>query len=64
MNMERKGIMCTIEQKPAYRPSWEKAFIALFLLIAVFVFAWTIPVARAPLQRFFSSPEDALKSLY
>ena len=61
--MERKGIMRTIEQKPAYRPSWETAFIALFLLTTVFVFAWTIPVSGAPLQKFFSSPEDALKSL-
>jgi hypothetical protein len=63
MDMERKGIMCTIEQKPVYRPSWENAFIALFLLTAVFVFAWIIPVSGAPLQSFFSSPEDALKSL-
>ena len=61
--MERKGIMSKLEQKPACRPSWEKAFIALFLLIAVFVFAWTVPVAGAPLQKLFSSPEDALKSL-
>ena len=61
--MERKGIMCTIEQKPVYRPSWENAFIALFLLTAVFVFAWIIPVSGAPLQSLFSSPEDALKSL-
>ena len=63
MDMERKGIMCTIEQKPVYRPSWENAFIALFLLTAVFVFAWIIPVSGAPLQSLFSSPEDALKSL-
>ena len=61
--MERKGIMSKLEQKPACRPSWKKAFIALFLLIAVFVFAWTVPVAGAPLQKLFSSPEDALKSL-
>jgi len=61
--MERKGIMGTIKQTPACRPSWEKAFIVLFLLTAVFVFAWTIPVVGAPLQKLFSSPEDALKSL-
>ncbi len=63
MNMERKGIMGTIEQKPACRQSWEQAFIALFLLTAVFIFAWTLPATGAPSQRFFSSPEDALKSL-
>jgi hypothetical protein len=62
MDMERKGIMGTIEQKPAYRSSWEKAFISLFLLTAVFVFTWIIPVSGAPLQSLFSSPEDGLKS--
>jgi Protein of unknown function (DUF2950) len=63
MNMERKETMGTIEQKHACRPLGEMTLIALLLLTAVFVFAWTIPVVGAPLQRLFSSPEDALKSL-
>ncbi len=63
MNMERKETMGTIEQKPACRPSWGMAFTALLLLTAVIVFAWTMPVVGAPSQRFFSSPEDAVKNL-
>jgi len=63
MNMERKETMGTIEHKPTCRPSQGIAFISLLLFTAVFVFAWTIPVAGAPSQRLFSSPEDALKTL-
>jgi hypothetical protein len=63
INIERKKIMGTIEQKPSFLPSRGMAFIALFLFTAVFIFAWTIPATGAPLQRFYSSPEDALKSL-
>ncbi|MGZ6240853.1 MAG: DUF2950 domain-containing protein [Syntrophales bacterium] len=63
MNMERKETMGTIEEKPACRPSRGMAFTALLLLTAVLVFAWTIPVLGAPLQRLFSSPEDAVRSL-
>ncbi|MGZ6225793.1 MAG: hypothetical protein ACXWMH_09855, partial [Syntrophales bacterium] len=55
--------MGTIEEKPACRPSRGMAFTALLLLTAVLVFAWTIPVLGAPLQRLFSSPEDAVRSL-
>ena len=61
--MERKGIMGTRKQKPACHPLWGNAFIVLFLLTAVFVFAWTIPVVGAASQDIFFSPEDALKSL-
>jgi hypothetical protein len=63
MNMERKENMGIIEQKPTCRSSWGIACITLLLLTAVFVFAWTMPVVGAPLQRLFSSPEDAFKGL-
>ena len=61
--MERKETMGTIEEKPTCRPSPGMAFTALLLLTMVLVFAWTMPVLGAPLQRLFSSPEDAVKSL-
>ena len=63
MNMERKETMGTIEQKPACRPSQRMAFTALLLLTAVLIFAWTITAVGAPLQKLFSSSEDAAKSL-
>ncbi len=63
LNMERKETMVTIEQKPACHPSPGIVLIVLLLLTAVLIFAWTVPVIGAPLQRTFSSPEDALKSL-
>jgi hypothetical protein len=63
MNMERKETMGTTEEKPTCHPSQGIAFIALVLLTAILVFAWTVPVVGAPLQRLFSSPEDAAKSL-
>jgi len=63
MNMERKETMGTIEQKSACRPSRRKAPIALILITAISVFTWNIPVFGAPLQKLFSSPEDAVKNL-
>jgi hypothetical protein len=39
------------------------AFIAALFVIAVFIFAWSMPAVGAPSQRLFSSPEDALKTL-
>jgi Protein of unknown function (DUF2950) len=63
MNMERKRTMGTIEEKYACRPSQGMALTALLFLTAVLVFIWTIPVFGAPLQKLFSSPEDAVKSL-
>jgi hypothetical protein len=39
------------------------AFITLFLFAVVIIFAGTKPVIGEPLQKFFSFPEDALKSL-
>jgi len=39
------------------------AFIATLFVIAVFIFAWSMPAVGAPSQRLFYSPEDALKTL-
>jgi hypothetical protein len=55
--------MSTIEQKPVCRFARGIAFITLFLFAAVMIFAGTLPAAAEPLQKLFSSPEDALKSL-
>ena len=55
--------METIQQKSVFRPSRGMAFIAAFFVIAMFIFAWSMPVDGAPSQRLFSSPEDALKTL-
>jgi hypothetical protein len=52
-----------IEQKSVFRPSRVMAFIATLFVIAVFIFAWSMPAVGAPSQRLFSSPEDALKIL-
>jgi hypothetical protein len=63
MNKERKKTMETIQQKSVFRPSRGMAFIAALFVIAMFIFAWSMPVVGAPSQRLFSSPEDALKTL-
>ena len=55
--------METIQQKSVFRPSRGMAFIAALFVIAMFIFAWSMPVVGAPSQRLFSSPEDALKTL-
>ena len=55
--------MSTIEQKPACRFAWGMAFITLFLFTAIILFAGIKPAVGVPLQKLFSSPEDALKSL-
>jgi hypothetical protein len=39
------------------------ASIAALFVIAIFIFAWSMPAVGAPSQRLFSSPEDALKTL-
>jgi hypothetical protein len=63
MNKERKETMETILQKSVFRPSPGMTSIAALLVIAVFIFAWSMPAIGAPSQRLFSSPEDALKTL-
>ena len=55
--------MSTIKQRPAGRRAWGMAFIILFLFTTVIIFAANKPISAEPLQKFFSSPEDALKSL-
>ena len=62
MNMERKKTMETVQQKSVFRRSRGMAFIAAFLM-AIFIFAGSMPAVGAPLQRLFSSPEHALKTL-
>ncbi len=37
--------------------------IAVFVALQVFIFSWSVPAIAASAQRFFSSPEDALKAL-
>ena len=39
------------------------AFIAALFVMAVFIFAWSMPAVGAPSQKLFSSPEAALKIL-
>ena len=55
--------METIQHKSVFRPLPGMAFIAALFVIAVFIFAWSMPAVGAPSQRLFSSPEDALKTL-
>jgi hypothetical protein len=55
--------METIQQKSVFHPSRGMTFIAASFVIAMFIFAWSMPVIGAPSQRLFSSPEDALKTL-
>ena len=55
--------METIQQKSVFRPSRGMAFIAALFVIALFIFAGSMPAVGAPSQRLFSSPEDALKTL-
>jgi hypothetical protein len=63
MNQERKITMDTIQQKSVFRPSRGMAFIAAFFVIALYSFTWSIPAFGAPVQKLFSTPEDALKTL-
>jgi len=55
--------METIQQKSVFRPSRGMAFIAALFVMAVFIFAWSMPAVGAPSQKLFSSPEAALKIL-
>ena len=55
--------METIQQKSVFRPSRGMAFIAVFFVTAMLIFAWSMPASGAPPQRLFSSPENALKTL-
>lgn len=55
--------METVQLKSVFRPSRCMAFIAALVVIAVFIFAWSMPAVGAPSQRLFYSPEDALKTL-
>lgn len=55
--------METIRQKSVFRPSRDMAFIAALFVIAVFIFAWSMPAVGAPSQKLFYSPEGALKTL-
>jgi hypothetical protein len=64
MNKERKETMETIQQKSVFRLTRRMAFVAAFFVIAMFLFAWSMPADGAPLQRLFSSPEDALRTLH
>lgn len=55
--------METIQQKSVFRSLRGMVFIAVLFVIAVFIFAWSMPAVGAQSQRLFSSPEDALKTL-
>jgi hypothetical protein len=63
MNKERKETMETIREKSVFCMLRGMAITAAFLVIVGVVFAWSMPVAGAATQRFFSSPEEALKTL-
>lgn len=39
------------------------AFVAALLAVATLVVVWNVPEAGAASQRYFASPEDALKAL-
>ncbi len=56
--------METIQQKSVFRLTRRMSFVAAFFVIAMFLFAGSMPAGGAPLQRLFSSPEDALRTLH
>jgi hypothetical protein len=62
---ERMEPMETTRRKSLLRSSGGMTFIVSLILFTVMIFAWSIPImaATATPQRFFSSPEDALKGL-
>lgn len=63
MNEERKEHMEINQQKSVYRMLRGMAVAATLLVTAAVVFVWHIPAADASTQRFFASPEDAVKAL-
>ena len=63
MNKERKETMETIREKSVFCMLRGMVITAAFLVTVAVVFAWNMPVAGASTQRFFSSPEEALKTL-
>jgi len=55
--------METRRQKSLFRSSRGVVFIAVLLVCAVFIVAWSMPIMAAASQKLFSTPEDALKGL-
>jgi len=55
--------METRRQKSLFRSSRGVVFIAVLLVCAAFIVAWSMPVMAAASQKLFSTPEDALKGL-
>jgi len=54
--------MKTIQQKSVFRSLHRMVFITALFVIALFIFAFCIPVIAAPSQKLFSSPENAVKA--
>lgn len=50
-------------QKSLFYQLHGMALIALFFTMQIFIFAWSVPAFAVSSQRYFSSPEDALKAL-
>ena len=55
--------MKTIPNDPVFYSARRIAFVAALLAITVLLFVWRVPEAGAASQRYFASPEDALKAL-
>jgi len=55
--------METRRQKSLFRSSRGVVFIAVLLVCAAFIVAWSMPIMAAASQKLFSTPEDALKGL-
>lgn len=55
--------MDTIQRQSSFSPVGSISFIAAILLVAVLVYSWSAWGAGAISQRFFPTPEDALKAL-
>ncbi|HUN54603.1 MAG TPA: DUF2950 domain-containing protein [Smithella sp.] len=53
----------TIQQKSAFYLLRRMVFIAALFVMAILIFAWSMPAFAAPSEKLFSSPEDAVKSL-
>lgn len=56
-------MMKTIQQKSVFCLSRSMVFLIMLFVITMFILAWRMPAVAAPPQKFFSSPEDAVKAL-
>jgi Protein of unknown function (DUF2950) len=63
LNNERKDTMKTIPDDSVLYSARRIAFVAALLAVTTLVVMWNVPEAGAASQRYFASPEDALKAV-